>query len=86
MTDQAASDLATRETILKILTDDEVAKVSTAEGATGLRNGSEYLDLIHLERGIQTAGSLTHVNVGDVIPRNAVSAQTWQKITAQLLR
>jgi hypothetical protein len=86
MTDHATSDLAARDTILKLLTDDEVAKVSSAEGRSGLKNGVEYLDLTHLERGIQTAGILTHVNVGHVIPRNAVSAQTWQKITSQLVR
>jgi hypothetical protein len=86
MTDQAASDLAARDTILKLLTDDEVAKVSSAEGGTGLRNGVEYLDLTHLELGVQTVGVVNQVNIGDMIPRNAVSAQTWQKITAQLAR
>lgn len=84
MIDQAASNLTARDTILKILTDDEVAKVSSAEGAAGLKNGIEYLDLTHLERGVQTAGTMNQVNVGNMIPRNAVSAETWQKIIAQL--
>jgi hypothetical protein len=46
----------------------------------------EYLDLTHLERGVQTAGIMNQVNVSNMIPRNAVSAQTWQKIIAQLAR
>ena len=78
------TDMTVRDTILKLLTDDEVAKVSSAECATGLANGVQYLDLAHLDRGVQTAGILNKVNAGDVIPRNAVSDQTWQKIAAQL--
>jgi hypothetical protein len=84
MTMTTLTDLTARDTILKLLTDDEVAKVSSAEGTAGLTNGLQYLDLAHLDRGIQTAAILNKFNVGDVIPRNAVSDETWKKITAQL--
>ncbi|MEQ1694234.1 MAG: hypothetical protein ABL901_00195 [Hyphomicrobiaceae bacterium] len=84
MSERTATDLSARDTILKLLTDDEVAKVSSADVASGLANGAEYLDLAHLDRGVRTAGILNSVNAGDVIPRTAVSAQTWSKITAEL--
>ena len=86
MTADAPSNFAAREAMLKLLTDDEVAKVSSAEGGLGLKNGLEYVDLTHLELGVQTAGIMTRVDVGNVIPRDAVSSQTWQKIIARLAR
>jgi len=86
MTDSKQNDLVTRDSILKLLTDDEVAKVSSAEAAAGLKNGVEYIDLAHLDRGVRTAGIMNQFNVGDVIPRDAVSDPTWQKIMAQLVR
>jgi len=73
----------TRETILKLLTNDEVAKVSTAETAARLPSGDEYLDLEHLELGVQRAGG-TATPMGRVLPKNAVHANTWGKIVAQL--
>lgn len=78
-----AAVLVARDTILKLLSDDEVAKVSSAEGAAGLTNGMQYLDLGHLDRGVQTAAILHKFDIGDVIPHNAVSDQTWQKNMAQ---
>jgi len=44
-----------RESVLKLLSDDEVASVSTAETATRLLDAEEYLDLEELERGVQQA-------------------------------
>jgi len=85
MTGTTSADLTARDEILKLLSDEEVAKVSSAECATGLANGVAYLDLAHLDRGVQTAGILNKLNAGDVIPRNAVSAETWKKITATLV-
>jgi hypothetical protein len=86
MTGTTSADLSARDTILKLLTDDEVAKVSAAECAAGLANGVQFVDLAHLDRGIQTAAILNKVNAGDVIPRNAVSDQTWKKIMVLLAR
>jgi len=84
MTDAQRTDLAARDAILKLLTDDEVAKVSLAEVASGLVNRAQYVDLAHLDRGVQTAGILNKAKAGDVIPRAAVSAETWSKIIAGL--
>ena len=44
-----------RESVLKLLSDDEVASVSTAEAAARLLDGEEYLDLGQLDRGVQQA-------------------------------
>lgn len=73
----------TRDAILKMLTDDEVAKVSTAETASRLSSGDEYLDLEHLELGVRRADGKVPP-MGRVLPRNAVHANTWAKIVAQL--
>ena len=73
----------TRDSILKLLSDDEVARVSTAETVARLPDGDEYLDLEHLDQGVRHAGG-TGVPMGRVLPRKAVHADTWVKILAQL--
>ena len=84
MTDHARSDLIGRETILKLLTNEETARVSTAETAASIRDGAEYLDLQHIDQGILTAKGGTKVVMGHIVPRDAVSAGTWAKILARL--
>jgi hypothetical protein len=73
------NDYVTRESVLKLLSHDEVAKVSTAEAADHLSAGDEYLDLEHLEHGVQRAGG-TPTPMGHVLPRKAVHENTWTKI------
>ena len=76
----------TRDTILNLLSNDEIAKVSTAEAASGLTEGAEYLDLGLLNQGVLRAGSVTEAAMGHVLPRKAVSEETWGKILLQLAR
>jgi hypothetical protein len=45
MTDAKRAEHVTRDAILKLLSDEEIAKVSTAEAASILTKGVEYLDL-----------------------------------------
>ena len=74
-----------RDTILNMLSDEENAKVSSAEGSAGLSQGEEYVDLEHLDRGIQRADSaMTKGTIGHIVPRRAVHGETWSKILAQL--
>ncbi|MEP7010290.1 MAG: hypothetical protein ABJC13_08230 [Acidobacteriota bacterium] len=73
----------TREAILKLLSDDEVASVSTAETAASLAYGEEYLDLENLDQGVQSANDDTG-SLGNVLTRKAVHADTWDKIVKQL--
>jgi hypothetical protein len=72
----------TRETILKLLSDEENAKLSTLEDGKSLTPDEQYVDLEHPERGVQTAGS--GGNIGSLLPRQAVHEETWQKIVAMI--
>ena len=72
-----------RESILKFLSDDEVASVSTAETAARLVEGEEYLDLEKLDAGVQQALE-KNVPMGRVLPRKAVPETTWRRILTQL--
>jgi hypothetical protein len=73
----------TRDRILKLLSDDEIAAVSTAESATGLEPGAEYLDLEAIERGVRRAFG-RDAPMGSVLPRKAVQEETWSKILREL--
>jgi hypothetical protein len=76
----------TREAVLKLLSDEEIARVSNAEAAAGLTIGSEYLDLERLDQGIHRASAATKIAMGQILPRAAVHPETWSKILAQLKR
>ena len=84
MTDAKFTEHVTRETILNLLSNAETAKVSNAEGAAALTVGDDFVDLEHLDQGVQRANASTKVVMGYVLPRSAVSQETWSKIMAQL--
>ena len=86
MNEAKYAELVTRDTILKLLSNEEVARVSTAETASRLAEGEEYLDLEHLDQGVQHAKARTTVTMGHVIPRRAVRDETWRKICERLAR
>jgi len=72
-----------RDEIMKMLSDDEIAKVSTAETAAELDEGDEYLDLEHIDKGVRSAvGKLAKIS--NLLPRKAVHEATWSKILVQL--
>ena len=75
------NELQARDGIIKLLSDDEVAKVSTAEASTRFTEGDEYIDLEHLGLGVRLVsspiGSLEHL-----IPKKAVKDVTWTRILA----
>jgi hypothetical protein len=73
----------TRDTILKLLSDEETARVSTAETGQRLADGEEYLDLQHLEKGVIHAYSAP-TPMKQILPKNAVSKETWSKILTHL--
>ncbi len=72
-----------REGILELLSDDEVARVSTAETEDHLTVGDEYLDLEQLNQGVLRA-SANSTPMGRVLPRAAIHPLTWEKILRQL--
>jgi hypothetical protein len=71
--------MPTRETILDLLTEAELAKVSRAEDAR-LVEGDVYVDLTNLAAGVQEVQSTPCTPPGHAIPRSAVSDATWTKI------
>jgi hypothetical protein len=74
----------TRNAILGLLSNEEIASVSTAETAYRLNAGDEYLDLEDLERGVQRArGEVSPT--ANLLPRNAVSEETWERVVSQLV-
>ena len=73
-----------RDKLMKLLSDDENAKVSRVEEGTFLSERDEYVDLDNLSKGVQRAMSQTPVKMGTIIARSAVHAETWNKILAQL--
>jgi hypothetical protein len=73
----------TRDSILKLLSDDEVSKVTTAETAARLLDGDEFIDLEKFNLGVQKAPG-RQTPMGHVLPKKAVHAGTWGKIVALL--
>jgi hypothetical protein len=74
-----------RDLLMDLLSDDEVAKVTTAQAASRIPDGDEYVDLEELAKGVQRGSRLaTEVAMGDVLPRRAVLDATWLKIVELL--
>jgi hypothetical protein len=86
MRNEQRTQYLTRAGILKLLSDEEVASVSAAETAERLSDGDEFLDLKHPEHGVRRARNLTRTPMGQVLPRKAVHADTWNKIIDHLTR
>jgi hypothetical protein len=72
-----------RESILKLLSDVELATVSTEETNKRLLDGDEYLDLEKLSDGVLRAPGQVRP-MGRVLVRRAVQDDTWNKILAIL--
>jgi NADPH:quinone reductase-like Zn-dependent oxidoreductase len=73
-----------RDRIQKLLSDVEIARVSTAESAPKLAHGDEYIDLEQLGRGVLRANGSV-VAMGHILPRKAVQEATWTNILSQLV-
>lgn len=69
----------TRDKILRLLSNEEVAGVSSPETENGLADGDEFIDLGKLEQGVQRAPA-AKTSMGRVLTKNAVSEATWSKI------
>jgi hypothetical protein len=68
-----------REEVMKLLSAEEIAAIATADGASRLRDGQEYLDLEQASLGVRRASADASPH-GQVLPRDAVEAATWSKI------
>jgi hypothetical protein len=72
-----------RSRILRLLSDEEIARVSKSDTTVWLAEGDEYLDLGDLERGVRQAHGAA-LAMRRVLPRKAVPADTWSDILVQL--
>jgi hypothetical protein len=83
MNNIAKTEHITRENILMLLSDDEVAGVCTAETAVHPLEGEEYLDLDDLEQGVRSTIG-TSPKMSRLLLRRAVHQKTWDKILQQI--
>ncbi len=81
---QARTEYITRDAILKLLSANELASVSTSETATRLTSGDEYLDLERLDKGVRRATGEVEP-VANLLAKKSVLDATWTKIVAQLV-
>ena len=73
----------TRDSVMKLLSDDEIARISTAESAGRLSPGDEYLDLEHLGLGVlRTDGQA--ISIENTLSKKTVKKDTWTAILAML--
>jgi len=77
------NDLVARDSILNLLSSAELARVSSAEESANLAANDEYIDLTHLDDGVLRA-PVAPSATGRMLPRSAVSAETWTQILAML--
>jgi hypothetical protein len=77
-------DYITRDAILKLLSDDEVARVATSEAGGPLAVGDEYIELGHLDHGVRRMRPTTPLPMSDVLARRSVHDSTWSQICARL--
>ena len=83
MTQDSPSDYLLRDAVLGLLSADEVARVTSAGEAVRLAEGEEYLDLEHLEQGVQRSIAACP-RVGGLLARADVSSTTWAAVLALL--
>jgi hypothetical protein len=79
MSRDAKKEAITREALLALLSDAEVAKVSRAEGEPRLVEGDEYVDLEDPSAGVRQVHAKA-LRPRSALPRSAVSDATWAKI------
>jgi hypothetical protein len=84
MNHHTKTDHVARENILRLLSDDEVARVSRIEATARLLDGEESLDREELEQGVRSAFGTPPTPMGHVLARRAVHAATWDKILERL--
>ncbi|HEX2732028.1 MAG TPA: hypothetical protein VHM70_10490 [Polyangiaceae bacterium] len=72
-----------RDRVLKLLSDSEVANVSSTEALNGLAVGEEYIDLVAIDRGVCRSNG-DQIVMGHLLPRRAVRNNTWLAIVSEL--
>jgi hypothetical protein len=80
MSHAAKGESETHDPILTLLSDEEIARVSAAEGEARLADGDEYIDLGAPHNGVRRVHKVMQQTTGKVLPRSAVSPKTWAQI------
>jgi hypothetical protein len=84
MNNEKRSAYFTRDSIMGLLSDDEIARVTTAESASSLVVGDEYIDLEQLDQGVRTVGATAPIAMGQVVAKKSLQELTWNKVVTQL--
>lgn len=71
---------ATRDAIMKLLSDEEIARVAAFQADAHLAAGDEYIDLRYPERGVLCVESERVLDVAYMLPRSLLAAATWLKL------
>ena len=77
------TDPVTRDDVLTLLSDDEMARVNTVGTALRLSQDDEYVDLEQLDQGVRRAVEMTTF-MGRFLPRKALHENTWTKVLTVL--
>jgi len=72
-----------RDQVLRLLSDEEVARATNAQADLRLADGDEYIDLAAPDNGVRSVHGAMQMTMGQVLPRKAVSAETWAKISGR---
>ncbi len=83
MNREAQGENEIRDQVLTLLSEAEVARVSTADSEPRLGHGDEYIDLAAPNNGVRRVHGAMQQTMGKVLPRSAVSAETWARISAR---
>ena len=83
MSDPRKNDADPRSSILQFLSAGEVASFRAEEGGACLADGDEYIDMAAPDNGVRRVHRAMQMTIGQVLPRYAVSAETWAKIRAR---
>jgi hypothetical protein len=81
--DNTRTEHVTRQNILMLLSDDEVAAVSTAETTARPLEGEDYVDLEDLDQGVRSALG-TPPPMHRLVLRRSVHEDTWNRIRGEL--
>lgn len=84
MTNNTGNSHLTRDTILKLLSNEELARVVTVASGASLAEGDEYLEIEQPNRGIRRSVGSSTLPAGRLLLRKAVLATTWQRILTLL--
>jgi hypothetical protein len=83
MTSERRNRNLTRDGILKMLSTEEAASVTSAETAAPLMDGEVYVDLMRLDQGVRRARGET-TPMRPVLPKKAVHEKTWASIVQRI--